>query len=334
MTKYEPLLDPKKRRFSTFPLDKDFDLIWKEYKYQVGLIWKAEDIDFSKDYESYMTLNENEQRFIILVLAFFANQDGVVTFNLSERFTREIQILEVLTTYQFQVFMENIHSETYSLMLHNIEKDDKKLKHYLNAITTIPTIKAMSDWTFKWIESDKSFAHRIVAFSIVEGIFFSGAFAAIFWLKKCKGNNVMPGLIQSNEYIARDEGRHCEFAFLLYRNHVNNKLTTKQINKIMREAVAISQNFMTDALPVRLLGMNQELMNDYIEYVADRHLQMLGYPKIYNKTNPFEFMNTIGISNKSNFFEHRPTDYTDANIASETKHEDTFGEDFSDSDDF
>lgn len=331
MNTYEPLLDPKKKRFSTFPLDKQFEPIWKEYKYQQGLLWKAEDIDFSKDYESFLTLNKDEQIFITMVLAFFANSDGIVNFNLSERFTREIQILEVLTAYQFQIFMENIHSETYSLMLFNIVKNPDELNHYLNAIHTIESIKDMADWAFKWIDSDKSLAHRIVAFSIVEGIFFSGAFAAIFWIKKYKGNNIMPGLIQSNEYIARDEGRHCEFAFLLYRNYINKKLLTHQINKIMKEAVSIAQKFMLDTLPVRLIGMNQDLMNDYIEYVADRHLENLGYQKIYNKNNPFDFMNIIGINNKTNFFEHRPTEYTDANIASSSRHDD-FGGDFSDSD--
>lgn len=323
---YEPILDKANKRFSTYPLSKQYMSIWNAFKLQQSLLWKAEDIDFSKDLQTFNQLNENEKRFIILVLAFFANSDGIVNFNLSERFLQEIQILEITYAYQFQIFMENIHSETYSMMLDTLVKDPNELAHYLNAINTIDSIKSMATWAFKWIDSDKSFAHRLIAFAIVEGIFFSGAFAAIFWIKKYKGNNIMPGLIQSNEYIARDEGLHCEFACLVYK-YVNNKLSTHQINKIMREAVAISQQFMIDALPVRLIGMNQDFMNDYIEYTADRLLQMLGYQKIYKKSNPFEFMNTIGISGKSNFHEHRPTDYVDANIMSTTKDDDNYGDD-------
>jgi ribonucleoside-diphosphate reductase beta chain len=206
-------------------------------------------------------------------------------------------------------------------MLENIIKDVGEKAKLFDAIHTVPSIKSMADWTFKWIESDKSFAHRLVAFAIVEGVFFSGAFASIFWIKIYKGNNIMPGLLKSNELIARDEGMHCEFACLLYK-YVINKLTDKQIGKIMREAVVIAQGFMQDALPVRLIGMNQDFMNDYIEYIGDRLLMMLGHGKIYNKKNPLEFMDTIAFANKGDFFVFRNTEYQDPHINNETKNTD------------
>lgn len=316
---YEPLLDPKNKKFTAFPIT--YQPIWKLYKQQVAAKWFAEEIDFSKDYYDFLTLNSDEQHFIKMVLAFFANSDGIVNFNLSERFTKEIQVTEAIFAYQWQIMMENIHSETYSLMLENIIKDVGEKAKLFDAIHTVPSIKSMADWTFKWIESDKSFAHRLVAFAIVEGVFFSGAFASIFWIKIYKGNNIMPGLLKSNELIARDEGMHCEFACLLYK-YVINKLTDKQIGKIMREAVVIAQGFMQDALPIRLIGMNQDFMNDYIEYIGDRLLMMLGHGKIYNKKNPLEFMDTIAFANKGDFFVFRNTEYQDPHINNETKNTD------------
>lgn len=316
---YEPLLDPKNKKFTAFPIAHI--PIWKLYKQQVAAKWFAEEIDFSRDYYDFLTLNNDEQHFIKMILAFFANADGIVNFNLSERFTKEIQVTEAIFAYQWQIMMENIHSETYSLMLENIVKDVDEKNKLFNAINTVPSIKAMADWSFKWIDSDKSLAHRLVAFAIVEGVFFSGAFASIFWIKIYKGDNIMPGLLKSNELIARDEGMHCEFACVLYQ-YIINKLTDKQIGKIMREAVIISQTFMQDALPIRLIGINQNYMNDYIEYIGDRLLVMLGYNKIYNKSNPLEFMDTIGIANKNNFFEGRTTEYQDSNIHNSTKNTD------------
>lgn len=313
--KYELLLDPAKRRFTAYPIE--FPDIWDMYKVQQAAFWVATEIDFSKDYDDFCTkFSSGEQHFIKMIIAFFANSDGIVNWNLSERFTKDIQITEAIFAYQFQIMMENIHSEVYSLMLENIIKDPKEKDMMFNAIHTIPSIKAMADWAFKWIESDKSFAHRLIAFAIVEGVFFSGAFASIFWIKSHK-QNAMPGLTKSNEFIARDEGMHCEFACELYK-YIENKLSSKQINKIMDEAVKISQTFMRDALPVRLIAMNQTYMDDYLEYVADRLLQMLSYKKLYNKANPFEFMAKIGLANKDDFFVHRPNNYQECTINNTT----------------
>jgi len=312
---YELLLDPSKKRFTAYPID--FSDIWNMYKVQQAAFWVATEIDFSKDYDDFCTkFSSGEQHFIKMIIAFFANSDGIVNWNLSERFTKDIQVTEAIFAYQFQIMMENIHSEVYSLMLENIIKDPKEKDMMFNAIHTIPSIKAMADWAFKWIESDKSFAHRLVAFAIVEGVFFSGAFASIFWIKSHK-QNAMPGLTKSNEFIARDEGMHCEFACELYK-YIENKLSSKQIYKIIDEAVKISQTFMQDALPVRLIAMNQTYMDDYIEYVADRLLQMLNYKKLYNKANPFEFMAKIGLANKDDFFVHRPNNYQESTINNTT----------------
>lgn len=316
---YEEILDPNLMKFTAFPIK--YNHIWKLYKEQVASFWKAEEIDFSNDYNDFLTLNKNEQHFIEMVLAFFAASDGIVTFNLSERFTKEVKNTEILFTYQFQTAMENIHSETYSLMLENVVRDPARKEFLFNAIKNVDSVKQMADWAFKWIESTESFAHRVVAFAIIEGVFFSGAFASIYWIKHYKNKNngtgkgktFMEGLIQSNHLIARDEGMHCNFAVEIYRL-LNNKLTQEEIQKIMEEAVNISCNFMTDALPVKLIGMNDEQMCDYIYYVADRLLSMLGYKKMYDKKNPFKFMETIGLSTKGNFFELKNMEYGDANI--------------------
>jgi ribonucleotide reductase beta subunit family protein with ferritin-like domain len=310
--KDEPILDPVNSRFTIEPIL--YPDIWNSYKAQQNCYWRAEEIDFSKDYDDYCKLSSDEQHFIDMILAFFAASDGIVNFNIRERFLNEIQIIEALTAYSWQMMMENIHNEVYSKMLMNIVKDSARRDKLFNAIKTVKSVKLMADWAFKWIASSASFAHRLVAFAIVEGIFFSGAFAAIFWLKKyrSKGEHFLNGLIKSNEFISRDEGEHARFAVLLY-SHLKFKLPKDDIYNILKEAVEISKQFNDDAIPCRLIGMNNELMNQYIEYIADRLLLLLNYPKLYNATNPFEFMETIGLNKKTNFFEHRPTDYQSAN---------------------
>ncbi len=319
----EPLLDPKNQRFTAFPIT--YPDIWEEYKKQQACYWKAEEIDFSKDYGDFKKLNKGEQHFIEMILAFFAASDGIVNFNLSERFTREIQITEALFAYQFQIMMENVHSQVYSMMLEEIVKDTKKKNKLFNAIETIPAVKMMADWAFEWIESDKSFAHRLVAFAIVEGVFFSGAFAAIFWLKKYKQQKssskpFMDGLVMSNKFISRDEGLHYNFACVLYK-HIVNKLPQEEIEKMVRSSTKIAQYFMTEAIPVKLIGMNNDMMNQYIEYISDMLLNRLGYDKIYNKKNPFKFMETIGLNDKTNFFDRRPHEYQDAHIMDKNNNE-------------
>lgn len=315
----EPILDSSRKQFTAFPIQ--YQDIWKLYKEQQACFWKAEEIDFSSDYNDFMTLNKDEQHFIKMILAFFAASDGIVNFNLGERFIREIQNSEILTMYRWQAMMEDIHSLVYSQMLDNLIKDNTEREFLFKAIQNVESVKMMADWAFKWIESSKSFAHRVVAFTVVEGIFFSGAFAAIFWIKKYKnkhresgrGKPFMDGLIKSNKFISRDEGLHlkggCEVYSLLLI-----KLSQDEVYQIMDEGVKIAQKFMTDALPVKLIGMSNESMSDYIEYIADRQLVMLGYKKLYNKTNPFKFMETIGLNDKTNFFETRPHEYQDAHV--------------------
>jgi ribonucleotide reductase beta subunit family protein with ferritin-like domain len=309
----EPILNPENFRFTIFPIK--YNTIWDLYKKQLSCFWKAEEIDFSKDYDDYNELDTNEKHFIKMILAFFAASDGIVNWNLSERFLQDVQICEARTAYVFQMMMEGIHGETYSLMLDNIVKDREEKKELFNAIKEIESVKLMSDWAMKWIESKDSFQYRLIAFAIIEGVFFSGAFASIFWIKKYKGSGrqFMSGLIKSNEFIARDEGLHTEFACELYRL-LERKLSYNQILPIFEEGVAISKKFMSDALPCRLIGMNVDMMNDYIEYVADRLLVSLGYSKKYNKSNPFSFMDTIGMIQKTNFFESRPTEYQSAHV--------------------
>ena len=315
----EPILNSNNKKFTAFPIQ--YQNVFKQYKNQMASFWKAEEIDFSNDYNDFLTLSDDEKYFIEMILAFFAASDGIVNFNLSERFIKEIQNTEILFAYQFQTMMENVHNEVYSLMLDNIVKDVARKEFLFNAIQNVESIKSMADWTFKWIESSKSFAHRVVAFAIVEGVFFSGAFAAIFWIKKyknklrdhSKGKPFMDGLIKSNKFISRDEGLHCIFACEIY-SLLKNKLSTDEINEIMREGVDIAKNFMTDALPVKLIGMSNKSMCDYIEYIGDRLLVMLKHKKIYNKTNPFKFMETIGLNDKTSFFETRPHEYQDSHI--------------------
>ena len=313
----EPLLDDKYRSFVA-PVKPKYQNIWDLYKEQQSNYWKEEELDFSRDYDDFITLNKDEQQFIKMILAFFAASDGIVNFNLSERFTREITNQEILIAYRFQMMMEDVHSITYAKMLENIIRDKNEREYLFNAIKNIPCIKKMADWAFKWIDSSERLAYRIVAFAIVEGVFFSGAFASIFWIKKYKTKNsekksFMNGLIKSNGFIARDEGLHTLFACEVY-HYINNKLSIHEMTNILSEAVSIAKEFMTSAISVKLIGMNNDLMCQYIEYVADRLLNMLGYNKIYKTKNPFKFMETIGLKNKSNFFEEWSNDYQDAHI--------------------
>uniref|UniRef100_A0A6C0ACF7 Uncharacterized protein n=1 Tax=viral metagenome TaxID=1070528 RepID=A0A6C0ACF7_9ZZZZ len=313
----EPLLREEERRFTVFPIK--YKKFWDMYKEQLAMLWKAEEIDFSKDREDYETLSDNEKTFIKYVLAFFAASDGIVNFNLSSRFLNDITAMEVQICYMFQMMMENIHGEVYSLMLDNIISDPKERNLLFNAIENVASVKAMADWAFKWIDSPKKFAYRVLAFAIVEGVFFSGAFAAIFWFKKqkAKGKDFMNGLTSSNDFIARDEGRHTAFGVAMYRE-LEFRIPSKEVYNIFREAVEISETFMIDAIPVKLIGMSSDMMNDYIKYTADQLIVDLGYDKLFNKKNPFTFMKTIGLDSKKNFHERRPNEYQDAHVLNQS----------------
>jgi len=297
----EPLLKESKRRFVLFPIQ--FPEIWHLYKRAQASFWTAEEIDLSHDIMDWNEkLNANERYFISHVLAFFAGSDGIVNENLLERFSNEVQVAEVRCFYGFQIMMENIHSETYSLLIDAYVKDTHERTHLFDAIETIPCIKRKADWALRWISDKQStFAERLVAFAAVEGIFFSGSFASIFWVKK---RGLMPGLTFSNELISRDEGLHTDFACLLF-THLKRRLHPCTIERIIVEAVGIEQDFLTDALPVGLIGMNAQLMCQYIEFVADRLLQSLGNDKHYGSQNPFEFMEMISMQGKTNFFEKK-----------------------------
>lgn len=305
----EPILKENKDRFVLFPIQHDD--IWQFYKKQEASFWTAEEIDLSADLIDWDTkLNDDEKHFIKHVLAFFAASDGIVNENLAENFLAEVQYTEAKFFYGFQVAMENIHSETYSLLIDTYIKDSKEKDYLFNAIETMDCVKVKADWALRWID-EGSFAERLVAFAAVEGIFFSGSFCSIYWLKK---RGLMPGLSFSNELISRDEGLHCDFACLLYNNHLINKLPKETVTKIITDAVEIEKEFVTDALPVRLIGMNAELMQQYIEFVADRLLNELGCEKVYNVSNPFDFMDMISIQGKTNFFEKRVGEYQKAGV--------------------
>jgi len=306
----EPLLT-EEQRFTIFPIK--YPEIWREYKKQVSSFWTPEEIDFSKDLTDWDNkLKEEERNFIKMILAFFAGADGIVNLNLMKNFVNDVKILEAQMTYGFQCSMESIHSETYSLMIDTYIKDqDEKLKLF-NAIETIPCIKKKADWALKWVFNKESFSKRLIAFCIVEGIFFSGAFCAIYWLKQ---RSLLPGLSKSNEFIARDEGMHTDFGILLYLMLIN-KLDQDYVHEMCKVAVEIEKEFINDSISCKMIGMNIELMSDYIEYVADRLLISLGYDKIYNKHNPFTFMNFIGMESRSNFFEERTSTYQKANLGS------------------
>jgi len=318
----EIILTPDDNRFVMFPI-KHND-IWEMYKKQVDCFWRAEEIDLSKDLKNWESLDNNEKYFISMILAFFAASDGIVLENLAIRFMNDVQISEARAFYGFQIAMENIHSETYSLLIETYIKNQEEKHKLFNAIEHFPCIKKKSDWAKKWIHDNRSsFATRLVAFACVEGIFFSGAFCSIYWLKK---RGLMPGLTFSNELISRDEALHTEFAILLY-NKLQNRMKKSRIQEIIKEAVEIETEFICEALPCRLIGMNSLMMTQYIQYVADRLSLQLGYDKMYNTPNPFDFMELISMESKVNFFEKKLGEYA---LANKEKTEDTFcfSEDF------
>jgi ribonucleoside-diphosphate reductase subunit M2 len=312
----EILLTPNENRYVMFPIEHND--IWEMYKKQVDSFWRAEEIDLSKDYNHWVNLTEEERHFISTILAFFAASDGIVSENLALRFMNDIQVAEARAFYGFQIAMENIHSETYSLLIDTYIKNPEEKMRLFQGIDNFPCIKKKADWAKKWITDKKStFASRLVAFACVEGIMFSGAFCSIYWLKK---RGLMPGLTFSNELISRDEALHAEFAILLYKK-LTKKLSKNKINEIIKEAVEIESEFICDALPCRLIGMNSILMTQYIQFVADRLIVQLGYEKIYNAPNPFEWMELISIESKANFFESNVSSYA---LANKTKTEDVF----------
>lgn len=306
----EPILAENKDRFVIFPIKHDD--IWAFYKKSEASFWTAEEIDLQQDLTDWTDkLNDNERHFIKHVLAFFAASDGIVNENLAENFVSEVQYPEAKFFYGFQIMVENIHSETYSLLIDTYIKDPNEKDKLFHAIDTLDCVKRKADWALRWIEN-ASFAERLIAFAAVEGIFFSGSFCSIFWLKK---RGLMPGLSFSNELISRDEGMHCDFACHLYSKHIKNKLPQQRVVEIITDAVEIEKEFVTDALPVRLIGMNSDLMNQYIEFVADRLLVELGCPRVYNSENPFDFMEMISLQGKTNFFEKRVGEYQKAAVA-------------------
>jgi len=305
----EPLLIQAKNRFVLFPIQ--YPEIWDFYKKAEASFWTAEEVDLAHDKKDWVSMSDNERYFISNILGFFATSDGIVNENLLTNFSSEISIPEVRCFYGFQIAIENIHSEVYSLLIEEYIKDkDEKMKLF-NAIETIPCVAKKAGWAMKWTDSStNSFAERLVAFAVVEGIFFSGSFCAIFWLKK---RGMMPGLTFSNELISRDEGLHCDFACLLY-SMLERPLTEERVHEIVSDAVTIEQEFVTDSLPVELIGMNSGLMNQYIEFCADRLLGALGYSKLYETINPFEWMDLISLQGKTNFFEKRVAEYSKAGI--------------------
>jgi ribonucleoside-diphosphate reductase beta chain len=303
----EVLLKENKDRFVILPIN--YPKIWEQYKKHEASFWTAEEIDLSGDLKDWASLNDGERHFISHVLAFFAASDGIVNENLAVNFMSEVQLPEARCFYGFQIMMENIHSETYALLIDTYIKDPKEKDRLFHAIETVPAVKKKAEWALRWI-SQGNFAERLVAFAAVEGIFFSGSFCSIFWLKK---RGLMPGLTFSNELISRDEGLHCEFACLLY-SMLQNKLSQEQVYSIIGNAVEIEKEFITEALPVKLIGMNADLMKQYIEFVADRWLSELGYPKMFNTANPFDFMEMISLQGKTNFFEKRVGDYQKAGV--------------------
>ena len=324
MAQTEPLLIENKNRFVLFPIQHDD--IWRMYKQAEASFWTAEEIDLAQDQVDWLKLNDGERHFISHVLAFFAASDGIVNENLAVNFLAEVQYPEAKCFYGFQIMMENIHSETYSLLIDTYIKDSVEKDRLLHALDTVPCVTKKGEWALKWIGSG-SFADRLIAFAAVEGIFFSGSFCSIFWLKK---RGLMPGLSFSNELISRDEGLHCDFACLLYTEYIKDKLSEEHVRDIILNAVEIEKEFVTSALPVDLIGMNAVLMAQYIEFVADRLLVALGGSKYYNATNPFDFMEMISLQGKTNFFEKRVAEYQKAGVMGEKDGNHTFSleEDF------
>ena len=313
----EPILKENADRFVLFPIQHND--IWQFYKKAEASFWTAEEIDLGQDLKDWSTLNDGERHFIKHVLAFFAASDGIVNENLAENFVAEVQYTEAKFFYGFQIAIENIHSETYSLLIDTYVKDPKEKDYLFHAIENMECVAKKADWALKWIENG-SFQERLIAFAAVEGIFFSGSFCSIFWLKK---RGLMPGLTFSNELISRDEGLHCDFACLLYNNHTINKLDPELVRSIIKDAVTIEKEFVTDALPVKLIGMNADLMCQYIEFVADRLLMELGCEKVYDASNPFDFMDMISLQGKTNFFEKRVAEYQKAGVMNNDNEADT-----------
>jgi|TARA_B100001093_G_scaffold520274_1_gene614145 ribonucleoside-diphosphate reductase beta chain len=310
----EKILQENPGRFVLFPITHND--IWKYYKQQEASFWTAEEIDLQQDVGDWTNkLNDDERHFVKHVLAFFAASDGIVNENLAENFINDVQYTEAKFFYGFQIAMENIHSETYSLLIDSLIKDTEEQDRLFNAIETIPAIQKKATWALKWIESD-SFAERLIAFAAVEGIFFSGSFCSIFWLKK---RGLMPGLTFSNELISRDEGLHCDFACHLYNEHIENKLPEGRIEEIILSALEIEKEFILEALPVRLIGMNADLMEQYLEFVTDRLLDSLNIEKKFNTENPFDFMQNIALQGKTNFFEKRVAEYQKAGVNNDTE---------------
>tara|TARA_Y100001938_G_scaffold37922_1_gene52305 strand:- start:3993 stop:4961 length:969 start_codon:yes stop_codon:yes gene_type:complete len=306
------ILEENPNRFVLFPIQHHD--IWNFYKKSQASFWTAEEIDLSDDLADYENLEEGEKHFINNVLAFFAASDGIVNENLAENFVREVQYPEAKCFYGFQIMMENIHSETYSLLIDTYVKDKVEQDKYFKAIETIPCVQEKATWALQWINSP-SFAERLIAFAAVEGIFFSGSFCSIFWLKK---RGLMPGLSFSNELISRDEGLHCDFAVHLHNVHVQDRVPQEKIKEIIISALDIEKSFITDSLPVDLIGMNSTLMRQYLEFVADRLLVDLKCEKVYNVSNPFDFMQNIALQNKTNFFEKRVAEYAKANVGTDS----------------
>ena len=321
MAAQEPLLQENPNRFVIFPIQHHD--IWEWYKKMEASFWTAEEIDLHQDLNDWNTkLNKDEKYFIKHILAFFAASDGIVNENLAENFVNEVQYSEAKFFYGFQIMMENIHSETYSLLIDTYVKDDAEKTKLFQAIEIFPAIKKKAEWALRWIESD-SFAERLIAFAAVEGIFFSGSFCSIFWLKK---RGLMPGLTFSNELISRDEGVHCDFAVHLHNNHLINKVPKERIEEILLDALEIEKEFITESLPVSLIGMNAKLMTQYLEFVTDRLLDQFGCEKEFNVSNPFDFMDMINLQGKTNFFEKRVAEYQKAGVLNnDKKDESNFG---------
>lgn len=319
----EPILADNPGRFVIFPIEHHD--IWERYKEQQASIWTAEEIDLSADLNDWRNkLNDDERYFIKNVLAFFAASDGIVNENLAENFLSEVQYAEAKFFYGFQVMMENIHSETYSLLIDTYIQDPTEKDILFNAIDNIPAVKKKAEWALNWIGS-ATFQERLVAFAAVEGMFFSGSFCAIFWMKK---RGLLPGLCFSNELISRDEGMHCDFAVLLHNEHLANKVSEDRIKEIILSALEIEKEFITESLPVRLIGMNQDLMKQYLEFVADRLLVDFGCSKVFNVTCPFDFMENIALQGKTNFFEKKVSEYQKSGILNKNTDTFAFGEDF------
>tara|TARA_R110002050_G_scaffold276317_4_gene421532 strand:- start:1749 stop:2720 length:972 start_codon:yes stop_codon:yes gene_type:complete len=323
MNKLEPILQPENNRYVILPIQHD-DL-WKKYKEQQASFWTAEEIDFASDINDWENvLSKNEKHFVKHVLAFFAASDGIVNENISDNFVNEVQYLEAKFTYGFQIMMENVHNEVYSLNIDAYVKDPIEKDKLFKAIETFPAIKAKADWAKKWIESE-SFTERLIAFAAVEGIFFSGSFCAIFWLKK---RGLLPGMTFANELISRDEGLHTDFAVHLHNHHVVNKVSESRIKEIIIDALKIENEFITESLPVNLIGMNAQLMTQYLQFVADKLLVDFGCSKEYNVECPFDFMELISLEGKSNFFEKRESNYQKAGVSAGGLGTVSFDEDF------